>query len=213
MQSIDSDKRTVTLQGDKQALTYDRLILSPGIDFIWDQLPGMQPADARDKILHAWKAGPQTLLLMGVAVLASILIAVPLGVYQAYKRNLTFDRVANIGVFLAWSMPTFWFGTMLIALFAVTLHWLPTQGFPLDGWDEPGRAFASLVLPALTIGVEETFPRSFATGIPLSREAAFSAASERMISPTVRGFVARLWIWPPPCGVNGWPRKTSASAS
>jgi NADPH-dependent 2,4-dienoyl-CoA reductase/sulfur reductase-like enzyme len=63
VQSIDSDKRTVTLQGDKQALTYDRLILSPGIDFIWDQLPGMQPADARDKILHAWKAGPQTTAL------------------------------------------------------------------------------------------------------------------------------------------------------
>ena len=42
--------------------------------------------------------------------------------------------------------------------------------------------------------------------MPLISDARFSAASERMISPTVRGFVARLWIWPPPSGAKGCPR-------
>jgi sulfide dehydrogenase [flavocytochrome c] flavoprotein subunit len=61
-EAIDADRRIVKLAGG-QALPYDRLILSPGVDFIWDQLPGMQHPGAQDKLLHAWKAGPQTIAL------------------------------------------------------------------------------------------------------------------------------------------------------
>jgi NADPH-dependent 2,4-dienoyl-CoA reductase/sulfur reductase-like enzyme len=62
VQSISADKRTVTLASG-QTLGYDRLILSPGIEFMWDQLPGMQKPSAQDRILHAWKAGAQTTAL------------------------------------------------------------------------------------------------------------------------------------------------------
>ncbi|MDB5727489.1 MAG: fccB [Noviherbaspirillum sp.] len=61
-QSIDADKRLVKLAGGKE-MPYDRLIVSPGIDFIWDALPGMKQGDAQTKVLHAWKAGPQTIAL------------------------------------------------------------------------------------------------------------------------------------------------------
>ncbi len=44
-----------------EALPYDRLILSPGVEFQWDQVEGL--AAARDRVLHAWKAGPQTVEL------------------------------------------------------------------------------------------------------------------------------------------------------
>jgi NADPH-dependent 2,4-dienoyl-CoA reductase/sulfur reductase-like enzyme len=60
--SINADKRTLALAGGK-TLNYDRLIVSPGVDFMWDQLPGMLKPDAQDAILHAWKAGPQTVAL------------------------------------------------------------------------------------------------------------------------------------------------------
>jgi NADPH-dependent 2,4-dienoyl-CoA reductase/sulfur reductase-like enzyme len=60
--SINADKRTLALAGG-QTLNYDRLIVSPGVDFMWDQLPGMLKPDAQDAILHAWKAGPQTVAL------------------------------------------------------------------------------------------------------------------------------------------------------
>ena len=60
--SIDADKRTVKLAGGSE-LPYDRLIVSPGVDFIWEGLPGMNRPGAQDKILHAWKAGPQTVAL------------------------------------------------------------------------------------------------------------------------------------------------------
>jgi sulfide dehydrogenase [flavocytochrome c] flavoprotein subunit len=59
---IDIDKQAVVLAGG-QALRYDRLVLSPGVDFLWDQLPGMQGASAQDTVLHAWKAGAQTAAL------------------------------------------------------------------------------------------------------------------------------------------------------
>ncbi|MEO8302500.1 MAG: FCSD flavin-binding domain-containing protein [Betaproteobacteria bacterium] len=60
--AVDTERRTVKLAGG-QELPYDRLILSPGVDVLWDKVPSMNNADAQTKILHAWKAGPQTVAL------------------------------------------------------------------------------------------------------------------------------------------------------
>ncbi len=60
--SIDQTKRTVKLASGSE-LPYDRLILSPGIDFMWESLPGMKSAAAQEQVLHAWKAGAQTVAL------------------------------------------------------------------------------------------------------------------------------------------------------
>ncbi|MBK8664789.1 MAG: FAD-dependent oxidoreductase [Burkholderiales bacterium] len=60
--AIDADKRQVRLAGGS-TLSYDRLVLSPGIDFMWDALPGMKKPGAQDRVLHSWKAGPQTVAL------------------------------------------------------------------------------------------------------------------------------------------------------
>ncbi|GGY92912.1 FCSD flavin-binding domain-containing protein [Pseudoduganella plicata] len=60
--AIDAGKRTVLLSGGTQ-LRYDRLIVSPGIEFLPDALPGMAVSGAYDGVLHAWKAGPQTVAL------------------------------------------------------------------------------------------------------------------------------------------------------
>ena len=57
--AVDMDRRQVRLaRGDPVA--FDRVILSPGVDFIWSELPAMAGADAQARVLHAWKAGPQT---------------------------------------------------------------------------------------------------------------------------------------------------------
>jgi sulfide dehydrogenase [flavocytochrome c] flavoprotein chain len=60
--SIDTSKRMVKLAGGSD-LSYDRLIVSPGVDFMWETLPGMSKPGAQDKVLHAWKAGAQTVAL------------------------------------------------------------------------------------------------------------------------------------------------------
>lgn len=59
---IDPDRRRVVLSSGAE-LPYDRLIVSPGVDFMWETLPGMAREGAQDKILHAWKAGAQTVAL------------------------------------------------------------------------------------------------------------------------------------------------------
>jgi NADPH-dependent 2,4-dienoyl-CoA reductase/sulfur reductase-like enzyme len=59
---IDATKRTVKLAGG-QELPYDRLVLSPAVDFMWDKVPSLASADAQTQILHAWKAGAQTVAL------------------------------------------------------------------------------------------------------------------------------------------------------
>ncbi len=60
--AIDAARREVRL-ADGTALAYDRLIVSPGIDFNYAQLPALQSAEGQARVLHAWKAGPQTVAL------------------------------------------------------------------------------------------------------------------------------------------------------
>lgn len=60
--AIDTEKKQVRLaKGD--AISYDRVIVAPGIDFMYEALPGLNNAAAQAQILHAWKAGPQTVAL------------------------------------------------------------------------------------------------------------------------------------------------------
>jgi sulfide dehydrogenase [flavocytochrome c] flavoprotein subunit len=59
---IDPDKREVTLAGG-DVLPYDRLIVSPGVDLLFDEIPGLRDPATRERVLHAWRAGPQTMAL------------------------------------------------------------------------------------------------------------------------------------------------------
>jgi sulfite dehydrogenase len=59
--AIDPAARTVSV--GSETLSYDRLILSPGMDFDWDAIPALKDAAARERVPHAWKAGPQTIAL------------------------------------------------------------------------------------------------------------------------------------------------------
>ena len=75
--AVDAAAKTVTL-ADGNKLSYDRLVMTPGIDFRWDALPGYDEA-AAEKMPHAWKAGPQTVLLrqqLQAAEIVSLVIRV-----------------------------------------------------------------------------------------------------------------------------------------
>jgi sulfide dehydrogenase [flavocytochrome c] flavoprotein subunit len=60
--AIDTDKQQVTLH-DGVVVSYDRLVIAPGVDFIYDDLPMLANYDAQKIVPHAWKAGPQTEIL------------------------------------------------------------------------------------------------------------------------------------------------------
>jgi len=59
---IDAARKTVALAGGA-TIAYDKLIVSPGIDMLWGSVEGLQAANAAGQILHAWKAGPETIAL------------------------------------------------------------------------------------------------------------------------------------------------------
>jgi peptide/nickel transport system permease protein len=86
---------------------------------------------------------PWTLELGTASFLVSLLVAVPIGVVTAVKRDTAIDVAGKILALLGQSLPTFWLGLMLILLFAVTLGWLPAGG--------TGN-LTHLVLPSITLG-------------------------------------------------------------
>jgi peptide/nickel transport system permease protein len=92
---------------------------------------------------HIWERLPATVELGVVAMLLSVLIGVPLGVYSAVRRGGVTDTAARVFAVLGQSMPTFWLGLMLILFFGVFLGVLPAggRGGPLH-----------LILPAFTLG-------------------------------------------------------------
>lgn len=94
-----------------------------------------------------------TLPLGALALSWATFIAIPLGVFAAWRQG----RVGDWGVMgftqIGISMPNFWFGIVLVLLFAVTWQLFPSGGFP--GWNEPLKAFHALVLPALSLSLGE----------------------------------------------------------
>ena len=61
--AIDVAKRQVRVATNNDPIPYDRLIVAPGVQFMYDAIPGLKEASAQESVLHAWKAGPQTLAL------------------------------------------------------------------------------------------------------------------------------------------------------
>ena len=92
---------------------------------------------------HIWERLPATAELGIVAMVLSVLIGVPLGMYSAVHRGGPLDSSARIFAVLGQSMPTFWLGLMLILLFAVVLGVVPAGG---------RGGLAHLILPAFTLG-------------------------------------------------------------
>jgi sulfide dehydrogenase [flavocytochrome c] flavoprotein subunit len=60
--AVDADKREVRLASGA-TLGYDRLVVAPGVEYLYDTIPGLNNADAQSRVLHAWKAGAQTVAL------------------------------------------------------------------------------------------------------------------------------------------------------
>ena len=61
--AIDVAKRQVRVAANNDPISYDRLIVAPGVQFVYDGIPGLKEATAQERVLHAWKAGPQTIAL------------------------------------------------------------------------------------------------------------------------------------------------------
>ncbi|WP_396904541.1 ABC transporter permease [Mycolicibacterium phlei] len=95
---------------------------------------------------------PATVSLAAAGIVIALVIALPAGIWSALREGRVSDALVRVGSQFGVSIPDFWMGILLIALFASTLHWLPTSGYrPLFG--DPGGWLRHLVLPALTVGL------------------------------------------------------------
>jgi peptide/nickel transport system permease protein len=88
---------------------------------------------------------PATMQLAFGAMFVALLVAFPLGIVSAIYRNSWIDNVARFFALIGVSMPSFWFGPLLIMAFAINREWFPVSG------REAG--FRSLVLPSVTMGL------------------------------------------------------------
>jgi peptide/nickel transport system permease protein len=125
----------------------------------WKWMGNLVTGDLGDSIASgetvagAIKTGmPKTLSITLVAFLISTSIAIPTGILAALKRNSWIDYLVSVLAFIGVAMPAFWFGIILILLFAVRLDWLPAVGYePLSEGFWPW--LQHLLLPGLAVGL------------------------------------------------------------
>jgi len=95
---------------------------------------------------------PATASLAVAGIVIALLIALPAGIWSALHEGRISDGIVRVTSQFGVSVPDFWMGILLIALFSTTLGWLPTSGYrPLLG--DPGGWLQHLVLPGLTVGL------------------------------------------------------------
>lgn len=104
-------------------------------------------------------AGPllNTFLLSVASLGIALLLAIPLGVLSAVRKNSVFDYFINLIAFAGISVPSFWLGIVLIIVFAVNLNWLPAGGTTTVGFEHTSSFSAlmdrlqHLALPVLSL--------------------------------------------------------------
>ena len=87
---------------------------------------------------------PATLLLAATAVVLTLVLAVPLGIISAVRRDTFVDHAGTLATVLGQAVPGFWLGLMLIYVFSVQLRWLPTGGT---------GGVSNLVMPSIVLAV------------------------------------------------------------
>ncbi len=87
------------------------------------------------------------------ALALSTLIAFPIGILAAVKRNSATDVTIMGATQIGVALPNFWFAMLLVLLFSITLRWFSAGGFP--GWGDPLMALKALTLPAIALALPQ----------------------------------------------------------
>ncbi len=104
---------------------------------------------------------PNTLLLGGVALLMSMVIAVPIGIISALKRYTLIDYILSTLALVGISVPVFWVALVLLQIFAIQLNWLPGVGMrsvrvEYEGFAAILDVIRHMILPAIVLSLAQT---------------------------------------------------------
>jgi len=135
---------------------------------------GFSYVDQRPVIQKILERVPVTFEMLSLALFFTVLIAIPIGVYSAIRRNSAFDYAATVLAFASYGMPVFWLAIIMIDAFAVQLRWFPSSGAnSIGGEGNPVDRLRHLVLPVATLTIV-----SLASWIRYQRGAMLNVLSE-----------------------------------
>ncbi|MDA5558849.1 ABC transporter permease [Shimia sp. MMG029] len=102
---------------------------------------------------------PQTLWVVGMSYIVGILIALPIGIYSAYKQYSIFDQAGTFITMIGYSIPPFFTGPLVIVIFSVNLGWFPfiydTTHEVVD-WDSFVYQLRQMIMPVMVLALQTT---------------------------------------------------------
>ncbi len=102
---------------------------------------------------------PQTLWVVGMSYVVGILIALPIGIYSAYRQYSVFDQVGTFITMVGYSVPPFFSGVLVIVIFSVHLGWLPSiydTTLRVTSWDTFVMQFKQMIMPVMVLALQTT---------------------------------------------------------
>jgi peptide/nickel transport system permease protein len=134
--------------------------------YLIDNTFGTNYADGAQRIL-SWQSRtpvftvigqrlPQTLTVIGSAYLVAVIIALPIGVYSAYRQYSWFDQLGTFIAMIGFSVPTFFTGVLLIIIFSVTLGWFPSfydTTLQVTDWASFKKQVLQMALPVTVLAL------------------------------------------------------------
>ncbi|MFC6642594.1 MULTISPECIES: ABC transporter permease [Sulfitobacter] len=102
---------------------------------------------------------PQTLWVVGLAYILGIVIAIPIGIYSAYRHYSVFDQAGTFITMIGFSIPPFFTGPLLIVIFSVSLGWLPSiydTTHVVNDWASFKVQFMQMIMPVMVLALQTT---------------------------------------------------------
>ncbi len=146
------------------------------VQFFWieplnliDQLFGTGLAEGKLRVI-SWQTRspvvdiiaqriPQTLWVVGMSYVVGILIALPIGIYSAYRQYSLFDQAGTFVSMIGYSVPPFFSGVLVIVIFSVWLGWFPSvydTTLVVDSWDSFVLQLKQMVMPVMVLALQTT---------------------------------------------------------
>ncbi|NUB43157.1 ABC transporter permease [Fertoebacter nigrum] len=143
---------------------YQFFVVEPA--YLLDQMFGTTLSTGRQRIL-SWQSRspvmdiiaerlPQTLTVIGLAYVIGVLIALPIGIYSAYRPYSWFDQIGTFVAMVGFSVPTFLTGVVLIVVFSVNLGWLPSvydTRLRMTGWNSFVQQAGQMAMPVMVLAL------------------------------------------------------------
>ncbi len=102
---------------------------------------------------------PQTLWVVGMSYIVGILIALPIGIYSAYRQYSLFDQAGTFISMIGFSIPPFFSGVLVIVIFSVNLGWFPSiydTTHVVNDWDSFVVQLKQMIMPVMVLALQTT---------------------------------------------------------